>query len=321
VTFWLTGNLVVAPPSWAAEYGWGHYLLGVSVPMSGYTPPPGVYFSDTVWFYNGSASGNIRFPFGRTVDAGISEKFAIDAATLSWFTDAKFLGGTLGFAATLPFGADKNSATAEFTGPLGITRAIGRSESVTGLGDVAISGILGWQQGDHHWNVTVTDFLATGLYNASSLAFIGLNRPSVDIKGGYTYLDLQTGHEISVALGVTFNGTNPATDYTTGTELHFEWALNQHFASGFSLGAGGYFYDQVSGDSGSGDHVGPFEGRVVSIGPLVGYTFKAGETPVTLGGRWFTEFDVQNRVTGNSVFASLSLPLYVSSPPTPLTTK
>jgi hypothetical protein len=307
--------------SLAAEYGWGEYLLGAGIPMSGYTPPPGVYFTDTIWFYNGSAGGGVRFPFGRTVDLGINEKFAINAATLIWFTDTKFLGGTLGFAATLPFGREQTSAEAEFTGPLGITRGIARSESATGLGDGAISGILGWQQGDHHWNVTVTDILPIGFYSASSLAFIGLNRPSVDVKGGYTYLNLQTGHEISAALGVSFNGTNPATNYTTGTELHFEWALNQHFASGFSLGVGGYIYDQVSGDSGSGDHVGAFEGRVVSIGPLVGYTFKAGEVPVTLSSRWFSEFDVQNRVTGNSVFASVSMPLYVSTPPTPITTK
>ena len=288
--------------------------------MSGYTPPPGVYFSDTVWFYEGSAGADRRFPSGRTIEAGVNERFAIDAATLSWFTDAKFLGGTLGFAATLPFGWEKTSTSAEFTGPL-LTLAHGRSESATGIGDGAISGILGWQEGDHHWNITVTDFLPIGFYSPSSIAFLGLNRPSVDVKGAYTYLDLQTGHEISVALGITFNGTNPATNYTSGTELHFEWALNQHFASGASLGVGGYFYDQVSGDSGSGDHVGPFEGRVVAVGPLLGYTFKAGETPVTLSGRWFAEFDVQNRVTGNSVLASMSLPLYVSMPPTPMVTK
>src|SRR5713226_7315258 len=33
-------------------------------------------------------------------------------------------------------------------------------------------------------------------------------------------------------------------------ELHFEWDVNEHFASGFSLGVGGYVYDQVTGDSG-----------------------------------------------------------------------
>jgi hypothetical protein len=60
---------------------------------------------------------------------------------------------------------------------------------------------------------------------------------------------------------------------------------------------------------GSGDRVGPFRGRVAGIGPLLSYTFKAGKQQVTLSGRWFHEFDVKNRVRGDSIFASLSFPL------------
>jgi hypothetical protein len=39
----------------------------------------------------------------------------------------------------------------------------------------------------------------------------------------------------------------------------------------FSLGVGGYVYRQVTGDSGPGAHLGPFEGQVVAVGPLLGY--------------------------------------------------
>lgn len=76
----------------------------------------------------------------------------------------------------------------------------------------------------------------------------------------------------------------------------------------------------TTGDGGSGDRVGPFQGRVASIGPLVGYTFKAGEVPITLSGRWFYEFDVDNRVTGNSAFLTLSMPL-AGPAPKAITTK
>jgi hypothetical protein len=151
----LAGALAIGPCQ-AAEYGWGHYLLGVGIPMSGYTPPPGVYFSNTLWFYNGSASSNLRLPFGRILATGVNEKFAIDAATLSWFTAATVLGGTLGFAATLPFGGVRVAADADFTGRLGLTREFGRIDSATGLGDAALSGILGWQRENSHWNLTVT---------------------------------------------------------------------------------------------------------------------------------------------------------------------
>jgi len=37
--------------------------------------------------------------------------------------------------------------------------------------------------------------------------------------------------------------------------------------------------------------------------------------PINLNARWFHEFDVRNRVTGNSIFGSISLPLVAFAPP------
>lgn len=104
---------------------------------------------------------------------------------------------------------------------------------------------------------------------------------------------------------------NTATNYSTGNELHLEGAINQHFANGFTLGLGGYWYQQISDDGGTGNRIGPFKGRVLALGPLIGYTIKAGEIPISLSGRWFHEFDTENRVSGDSVFATLSMPLFV----------
>jgi hypothetical protein len=309
--FCLAG-IVAAQPLRAAEYGLGTYLLGLTVPMAGYTPPPGIYFSDTVYFYQGSADPNLNLPFGRNIVLGLREQFLINIATLSAFADAQFLGGTFGLAATVPFGRVKVSADLAL-GPFGL----GRSDAVTGLGDSAISAILGWQSGFHHWNVTATGIIPTGLYSPDQLAIIGLNRPGVDIKGAYTYLNTQTGFELSSAAGFTFNWTNTATDYTTGTEFHLEAAVIQHLPSGFSFGAGGYHYRQVTGDSGSGARLGPFMGRVTAVGPVIGYVLKAGALPINLNGRWFAEFDTENRMQGNAVFASLTVPLHVFAPPTP----
>ena len=62
---WATIFLAFAQPSHAAEYGWGTYLLGVSIPMMGFTPPPGIYLSDTVYAYQGNASAlKMKFPNG-----------------------------------------------------------------------------------------------------------------------------------------------------------------------------------------------------------------------------------------------------------------
>ncbi len=207
-------GIFAAHPSQAAEYGLGSYLLGLTIPQAGLTPPPGVYFSDTMYFYEGRAGGNRSLPFGRAIVLEVKEQFLVNVATLSVFTDASFLGGTFGLAGTVPFGRASVSADLSLLGPLG---TIGRSDSVTGLGDSAITALLGWHAGFHHWNVSATGVIPTG---ARPLAFMGLNRPGVDVKGAYTYLNTQTGTEVSGAAGFTFNFINTATDYLTGTEFH-----------------------------------------------------------------------------------------------------
>ncbi len=260
----VAGSLSAAQPALAVEYGLGTYLLGYNLPMAGYTPPPGVYFSDTFYLYQGSASANINFPFGRNTVAGLSYNDLINIAQTAWVTDVKLLGGSLGFAAAVPFGGERTAASVSFIGPMGANRTFGRTESVDALGDSAFAAFLGWEAGEHHWNATLTGVAPTGFYSSTALAITGLHRPGLDIKGGYTFLSLQTGIEASSALGVTVNAINTATNYQSGAELHFEWALNQHFPNGLAAGVGGYFYQQVTDDGGSGNRVGPFRGRVVS---------------------------------------------------------
>lgn len=319
------GVLSFAPAAQAAEYALGSYLLGLSLPMAGYTPPPGLYFSDTLYAYRGAASPNVNFPFGRNVIAGVTEKFVVNIATISWFAPGDVLGGTFGLAATVPYGNVDVNADLTLTGPLLGTRQINRSDNTTGFGQPAFSAIMGWHEGFHHWNVNVTGFVPVGDYSPNALAIVSLNRPGVDAKGAYTWLNTQTGTELSMGAGLTFNMANTATDYTTGTELHVEAAWQQHFPNEVTIGFGGYFYQQVTNDFGSGANLGPFRGRTLALGPMAGYTFKAGETPVNVSARWFGEMDTQNRVRGHSIFATVSLPLYVypsaAATAKPITTK
>jgi hypothetical protein len=79
---------------------------------------------------------------------------------------------------------------------------------------------------------------------------------------------------------VTLNGRNTATNYQSGAELHFEWAVNQHFPFGLAAGVSGFFYQQVTDDHGSGAQLGAFRGRVAAVGPLLSYALKAGAQEV-----------------------------------------
>lgn len=292
----------------AGEYGLSVYPLGSQVSMPGFTPPPGLYLTDTVITYEGDASDSVTLRLGPTLGAGVSEEVLVNALTIAVFPDAHFAGGQPGFAITLPYGRVGVDAATTFLPPLYLPGP-SASDEETGFGDLQISGMLGWRSGPHNWNVAATLVLPTGSYDASSLANVGLNRTALDLKGAYTYLNPQQGLEWSAGAGFTFNGENDDTDYQSGTEFHFEASVTQHLPSGWALGVGGYYLEQLTGDSGSGATLGDFAGQVAAVGPLVSYTFHVGPAPVQLSARWFHEFDTENRARGDSVQFGFSMPL------------
>lgn len=302
----LAGLLLSGQPLRATEYGLNDYVLGLAMPMSGYTPPPGGYFRDEFYLYHGS--GNLYPNSGANLSTRVTYSYLADVVLAGWYSDVKILGGTPGLAVVTALVGFRNTHQSASTNSSGATSLDTSTGFITSLSDTYFSAILGWEAGEHHWNVILTGFAPTGNYNPNRLAQTGLNRPGLDFRGAYTFLS-QAGTEVSGALGLTVNAVNTATNYQSGAELHFEWAVNQHLPSGLAAGVGGYFYQQVTNDYGVGDAYGSFRGRVAAIGPLVSYTFTAEKQQVTLSGRWFHEFAVQNRVRGDSVFASLNFPL------------
>jgi hypothetical protein len=80
----------------------------------------------------------------------VSFSFLVYIVQTAWVTDAKVLGGSLGFVALVPFGGKRTSASLTFTGPLDIFRQFDRTASVDALGDSAFAAFLGWEAGEHH---------------------------------------------------------------------------------------------------------------------------------------------------------------------------
>jgi len=290
----LAVSLIATQPSDATEYGFSEYFLGLTIPMSGYVPPPGIYFQDTFFLYQGSREQ-------------LAVNLVTDIAQAAYYLDADVLGGTFGVVATIPFLGDRNSIPTSTTDAAG--NMIRLHADVASISDTDYSAVLGWHADENNWCLVLTGFAPTGNYNPNRFVQTGLNRPALDIKGAYTFLSLQTGTEVSAALGMTINALNTQTNYQSGAELHFEWALNQHFPFGLAAGIGGYFYQQVTNDYGSGDTVGLFKGRVAAVGPLLSYTVEAGDQEVNLSGRWFHEFAAENRTQGDIICASLNFRL------------
>lgn len=55
------------------------------------------------------------------------------------------------------------------------------------------------------------------------------------------------------------------------------------------------YYDQVSGDSGAGNRIGPFKGRVTAVGATAAYNDTVAGTPVTTRLKVLREVYVENR--------------------------
>jgi hypothetical protein len=169
--------------------------------------------------------------------------------------------------------------------------------------------MLGWHRDNWHWKIQGLLNIPIGQYDADDIANMGFNRWAFDASAAFTWLDPLKGHEVSATAGFTFNGENPDTDYKTGTEFHVEWALMQHFSKAFALGLAGYHYHQVTGDSGAGARLGPFEGIVTALGPDINYNFQLRDIPVATTLRWLHEFDAKNRLEGDAVFLTATIPL------------
>ena len=225
----LATGLVLPQPSEATEYGFSEYFLGLTVPMSGYVPPPGAYFEDTFLLYQGPSPA-------------LNAHLVINIAQAGYFFETGVFGANSRVCCNYSFSRDRNSIPASFTDLSGTKWPFRKTADIASLADTDYSAVLGWHSGDHNWCFVLTGFAPTGNYDQNRFVQTGLNRPAIDIKGAYTFLSQQTGTEVSGALGMTFNALNTVTNYQSGVELHFEWALNQHFSSGLAAGVGGYFY-------------------------------------------------------------------------------
>ena len=107
--------------------------------------------------------------------------------------------------------------------------------------------------------VYATGDIPVGAYNSTRLSNIGLGHGALDFGGGYTYFNPQNGLEFSAVSGLTYNFKNPTTDYQSGVDWHLDWGASRFLSKQFSIGLVGYFYNQISGDSGAGNRVGAFE--------------------------------------------------------------
>ena len=308
----------------AAEGGSGVYAPGFVGPQAGLMPEPGTYFSYNLYYYNGdsttdvSVSGEVPVP-GTGLSLPAQLIGSIDAEvesyahlfTLTHVFEQTVLGGNVGLAVMLPYvDADldlSGSGVLTLTGPggqysLDIPLSGEASESGNGVGDMTVTGLLGWHNGRLHYMAMLNVYAPTGKYDEEQAVNMGKNHWAIEPMGALTYLNEKIGLELSGAAGITFNMKNPDTEYTSGDELHLDLAAIQHFSEKLYLGLVGYAYNQLTGDRGSGASE-DYKGRVYAWGGVIGTSVPLGEKhKLFINGRYYDEFQAKNRLEGNACY-------------------
>lgn len=314
----------------ADEGGVGFWVPGFFGSLAAAPQQPGMSFAVTYYHPDVSAGGNVSRAraitigaFNPTVDLNLNANLRARPDLVffipSYTFEQKVLGGQFGLAMAAPVGRSEAAINGSLTaavGPLSVTRPFDLSDSVVGFGDLAPMATLRWNEGVHNWMAYVTADVPVGIYDSRQLANLGLGHWAMDGGGAYTYFNPQSGYEFSAAAGFTYNFINPSTQYQNGVDFHLDWSASRFVTKQWQLGIVGYVYDQVTGDSGSGDRVGSFESRVFGVGPQVGYLF-----PITdkyqgyVNVKGYGEFGAQNRPDGWNVWLTFAISPAAPTPP------
>jgi hypothetical protein len=325
----------------ADEDGVSFWIPGLFGSLAATPQQPGWTLTSILYNTNVSASGNAAVAreitigkFNPTINISVNAHVHADATlgliAPSYVFATPFLGGQA--AATLLFGYGNNNTSLNATAtastdmpvPFSITRSVALQQDTNGITDLIPMFADRWNAGVNNYMVYLTGDIPVGTYSSSNLANIGLGHGAIDGGVGYTYFDPKLGHEFSAVLGFTGNFQNQSTGYTSGIDSHLDWGASQFLTKQLQVGLVGYFYEQLTGDSGCAPALCPFESRVIGIGPQIGYIFPVAGMQGYLNLKGYGEFDSANRPDGWNVWLTFVLspapPSSTSSPP-PILTK
>ncbi len=312
----LCAAITLTVTSSAEEGGSAHYMPGTSASFIDAFPgqPGGLAILNYFTYYDARASGNRQLILGGNLTANM--KATCYADTLAGLYQAPWdvLGGGMAFGVAVPYVWLEVKGQVQRVGPGGILRpALSSSDSANGLGDISlIPFMLGWTNliPDFKLDARLSIFAPTGEYEKGRLANVGKNYWTFEPGIMASWLSSKLGTEASLFAGVDFNTKNDATDYQSGTSFHLDGTLAQHLPLGKGLigvGANAFYYQQISGDSGSGAVLGELEGRTLGIGPALSYVRPIGKTQLLAEVKWLPELEVNKRLKGDYIWFKLGI--------------
>jgi hypothetical protein len=307
----------------ADEDGTSFWIPGFFGSLAAAPQQPGWSLTSILYNTNVSASGNAALAreitigqFNPAINISLSAHVQADATigfvAPSYTFATSFLGGQASAYLLVGYGNNDTSLNATATAtsalvPGSITRSVALQQDTTGVTDLIPMFTDRWNAGVNNYMVYLTGDIPVGTYSSSNLANIGLGHGAIDGGIGYTYFDPKLGHEFSAVLGFTGNFQNQSTGYTSGIDSHLDWGVSQFLTKQFQLGLVGYFYEQLTGDSGCAPVLCPFKSRVIGVGPQIGYIFPVAGMQGYLNLKGYGEFANENRPAGWNLWLTFVL--------------
>ena len=302
-------TVVVPLSTHAEESGSGHYMPGGAASfVDGLPGKPGLAIANYFNYYDASASLSRRLPFGGLITAGLDATCYSDTVLALYQTPLKVLGGYYAVGAAIPY------VWLEVKGNVTTDKGTLRvRDTANGVGDITLYPfMLGWTglNGDLKYDARLGIYAPTGDYKKGKLANIGKNYWTFEPAIYLSYISSKIGLELTAFTGIDFNTKNNDTEYRTGTQFHLDFTVAEHLpllGGIIGIGANGFYYQQVSGDSGSGARLGDFKGRTLGIGPVLSYATKIWNKDFVAEVKWLPEIDVQKRLKGDYVWFKMGM--------------
>jgi hypothetical protein len=307
----ITCALALTATSRAEEGGSAHYLPGAAASFIDAFPgkPGGLAVLNYFTYYDASSPANLRLPIGGLLTENVDATVYADTIAAFYQTPWNVLGGGFAFGVAVPYVWLEVDAQAQRIGPSGVPGPVfAARDTANGFGDMTIYPfMLGWTNlvKDLKLDLRLGIYAPTGEYEQGRLANVGKNYWTFEPGVMASWLSSKIGTEVSLYTGVDFNTENQDANYTSGTSLHLDLTVAQHLPllGGFvGVGANGFYYQQLTGDSGSGALLGDFEGKTVGVGPVLSYVRQIGKTQLLAEVKWLPELDVDKRLEGDYVW-------------------
>lgn len=305
----LCAAILLTPVAAKADNGGlSFWLPGTFGSLAAAPTVPGWAYSTIYLHLDQSTGGAKNFIKGGSVVVGLNAKADALVQGISYTFATPVLGAQAMVAVFAAPGNVDVGIGARLTGPAGNAISGGLTDSRATVSDVLYQGALKWNQGVHNEMIYVTGNIPSGTYDPNRLSNLSFGFTAVDFGAGYTYLDPKSGHEFSVAGGFTYSGMNNALQYQNGIDFHLDWGASQFVSKTVHVGLAGYYFQQITGDTGAGATLGDFKGRVVGIGPQVGFILPLSKDyQGYLNVKAYKDFAAQNRPEGYTAWVTFSL--------------